>query len=158
VRVPQPEPPGAPPLDARLILVRLAPETVAAVRRRLRRKARKKGYAAGPRQLRGAAWLALLTTLDRSVPADEVLALDRLRWQVELAFKRMKSQLRLDDLQAKEARLARATLLAKLILAALSDQVLGEALALSPSRPASAALPLAARQPDPHRPAHGAPR
>jgi hypothetical protein len=45
------------------------------------------------------------------------------------------------------ARLARATLLAKLIPAAPSDQVLGEAPALSPARPASAALPLAPRRP-----------
>jgi hypothetical protein len=84
-----------------------------------------------------AGWLALLTTLGGEVPAGQAaLALHGLRWQVELAFKRLKGQLRLDGLQAKDPRLARAALPAKLLLAALADQVLGEALALSPRDPA----------------------
>jgi len=55
------------------------------------------------------------------------VALYRLRWQVELAFKRLKGQLRLDDLQPKEPRLARACLVAKLILALLAEQLVGRA-------------------------------
>lgn len=75
------------------------------------------------KQRRSADWLALLTTLDaRGYPAERVVALYRLRWQVELAFKRLKDQLRLGDLQAKEPRLARACLLAKLILALLVER------------------------------------
>jgi hypothetical protein len=56
------------------------------------------------------------------------MAPHRLRRQVELAFKRLKGQVRLDDdLQAKEPRLARACLLAKLILALLADQLVERA-------------------------------
>jgi hypothetical protein len=44
---------------------------------------------------------------------------------IKLAFKRLKSQLRLDGLHAKEPRLARACLLAKLILALLAERLVG---------------------------------
>lgn len=46
---------------------------------------------------------------------------------IELAFKRLKSQLRLGDLQAKEPWLARACLPAKLILALLAERLVGRA-------------------------------
>lgn len=42
---------------------------------------------------------------------------------MELAFKRLKSQPRLAGLQAKDPRLARACMLAKLILALLVDRL-----------------------------------
>lgn len=153
VRVPRPDAPDDPPLDARLILWRRPADVAAAARERARREARRKGYEAGAKQLGGAGWLVLLTTLDDAVPAADVLALYRLRWQVELAFKRLKSQLRLDDLQAKDRRLARSCVLAKLILAALTDQCLGEALALSPSAPGPHAVALAPRPAGARRPA-----
>jgi hypothetical protein len=151
VRMPRPGG-DAPPLPARLVLLRLPPEAAAEARARARRKARRQGSTAGPRRLASAGWPALPTTLGGEVPAEEALALHRLRWQVELAFKRLRGQPRLDDLQAKDPRLARATLLAELVLAALADQVLAEALALSPlgtrdarllaARPAGADRPL----------------
>ena len=66
----------------------------------------------------------LLTTLDAADLAGRAgLALYRLRWQIELAFKRLKGQSRLADLQAKDPQLARACLLAKLILALLVDRL-----------------------------------
>jgi hypothetical protein len=145
VRVLRPDAPDGPPLAARLILWRRPADVAAAARERARREAHRKGYEAGAKQLGGAGWLVLLTTLDGAVPAADVLALYRLRWQVELAFKRPKSQLRLADLQAKDPRLARSCVLAKLILAALTDQCLEKALALSPSAPGPDAVALAAR-------------
>ena len=69
----------------------------------------------------------LLTTLDAAAwPVERVMALYRLRWQIELAFKRLKSQLRLAELPAKDPQLARACILAKLILALLVDRLVGE--------------------------------
>jgi IS4 transposase len=83
----------------------------------------------------------LVTTLDaEAYPAERVMALHRLRWQVELAFERLKGQIRLDDLQAKaasrrDAGLARTCLLAKLILALL----LAERLVAGARRPSRGA-------------------
>jgi IS4 transposase len=111
----------------RLILVRRPAGSAAKSRARLDQKARKRGGTATLKQQRAADRLVLLTTLDAaSWPVERVVALYRLRWQVELAFKRLKSQLRLAELQAKGPRLARACLLAKLILALLVDRLVGQ--------------------------------
>ena len=59
----------------------------------------------------------LVTSLPAEVSAAEVLEAYRLRWQVELAFKRLKSLLGLDRLPARSAALARSWLLAHLIVA-----------------------------------------
>jgi hypothetical protein len=60
----------------------------------------------------------LITSL-KDVAADDILALYRLRWQIELAFKRLKSLAGLDRLPARGAPLARAWIAAKLIIATL---------------------------------------
>ena len=59
-----------------------------------------------------------------------MLAPYRLRWQVELAFKRLKSLLGLGELPARRPELARAWLNAKLVLALLVEDAGGELLAL----------------------------
>jgi hypothetical protein len=60
----------------------------------------------------------LITSLD-GVAADDILALYRLRRQIELAFKRLKPLAGLDRLPARGAPLARAWIAAKLIIATL---------------------------------------
>jgi IS4 transposase len=75
-----------------------------------------------------AGFLMVLTSLPADVGIDEVLAAYRVRWQVELAFKRLKSLLGLDRLPAKSRALARSWLLAHLILALLIDDLTQEVL------------------------------
>jgi len=65
-----------------------------------------------PLTVRSTGYLMLLTSLPFAVSAAEVLAAYRLRWQVELAFKRLKGLLGLDRLPAKSEPLARGWLLA----------------------------------------------
>ena len=60
--------------------------------------------------------------------AEEVVRLYRMRWQIELAFKRLKSLGGFADLQASDPRLARTWLLAHLIAAVLIEASLGEGL------------------------------
>ena len=116
--------PGATWRAGRLVLVRLPEASAARSRARVERQARKRGAAASLKQRRAADWLALVTTLDAEAwPAERVAALYRLRWQIELAFKRLKGQVGLADLRAKDPRLARACLLAKLILALLAERL-----------------------------------
>jgi hypothetical protein len=56
----------------------------------------------------------------------------RLRWQIELAFKRMKSLLHIDRLPAKDPALARPWLHAHLLLALLAEATIDEIEALPP--------------------------
>ena len=75
----------------------------------------------------------LMTTLPpAAMSADAVCALYRLRWQIELAFKRLRSLMGLEEIDAREPRLAKAAVCAKLILAILTESLLGRVLTLSP--------------------------
>jgi IS4 transposase len=76
----------------------------------------------------------LLTSLDReSADTDTVLRLYRLRWQIEIAFKRLKGLAGLADLQAKDPRLVRSCLFAKLIVALLAEEATQNLLESFPS-------------------------
>lgn len=113
-----------PSLPVRLIVLRKSAEAAEQERRRLRRYASKKGRKLDPRTLIAADYLLLVTSLDPSdFPADLVMSLYRLRWQIELAFKRLKSLGHIDRLPAKDAALARSWLYAHLILALLIDDL-----------------------------------
>ena len=79
-----------------------------------------------------------VTSLPASVPAPEVLAAYRLRWRIELAFKRLKGLLGCNRLPAKGEALARSRLLAHLVFALLIDDTAQDLLAVPPSTPCSA--------------------
>ena len=49
----------------------------------------------------------------------------RTRWQIELAFKRLKSILNIDQLKARDPALARSWILAHLIAAVMLEEVAG---------------------------------
>jgi hypothetical protein len=75
----------------------------------------------------------LLTTVAATVlSAAQLLRLYRLRWQVELAFKRLKSLLHLDTLPSRKGPTAKSWLLAKLLAAALAQRLAHPAGPLSP--------------------------
>jgi hypothetical protein len=151
-----------PGLPARLVVVRKTQEAGDKERQRLRRQAKRRGRELDPRSLIAADYMILLTTLDpQEFSAAKVAACYRLRWQVELAFKRMKSLGHIDQLPAKDPDLARAWLYAHLIAALLIDDLTQDFLGFSPSkrrrrRPAGVAL--ANPQDAPHGAAHRHPR
>lgn len=122
-------------MRARLVIRRKAPEHVEAEIKRLRRMAAKNKRELDPRSLVAAEFVVLATSLDEIYPADEILALYRLRWQIELAFKRLKSLLRIDKLPAKSERGGLSWLYAHLILAIAVETSAQEVLDSFPSGP-----------------------
>jgi hypothetical protein len=77
--------------------------------------------------------LWILDTLPKDqVSPTQVLELYRVRWQVELVFKRLKSLLHLDALPSRQGPTARTWILARLLAAALAQKLLDPAGALSP--------------------------
>jgi hypothetical protein len=75
----------------------------------------------------------ILTTLNAAeLPALAVLGLYRLRWQIELFFKRLKSLLHIDTLPSREGPTAKSWMLARLIAAALAQQLVQPSGPLSP--------------------------
>jgi hypothetical protein len=120
---------GKTAVAARLIIARKPSEATLRQHKKLHRKASRKGHKTDPRTLQAAGFMMLLTSLPATAAAaEEVVRLYRMRWQIELAFKRLKSLGGFDDLQASDPRLARTWLLAHLIAAVLIEASLGEAL------------------------------
>jgi hypothetical protein len=75
----------------------------------------------------------ILTTLTAAeLPTLAVLGLYRLRWQIELFFKRLKSLLHLDTLPSREGPTAKSWMLARLIAAALAQRLVQPSGPLSP--------------------------
>jgi len=120
-------------LPLRLIILRLSPAETAKIRKRLRRRAQRAQKKLDPRTLVAAEFLILATSLPAEFyPAEEVLAVYRLRWQIELAFKRLKSLLHIDQLPTRTPAASQSWLYAHLILALLCDDLSQDFLAFSP--------------------------
>lgn len=125
-----------PPLPLRLIIRRKTPEATEATRQELLKAASRKQRAIDPRSLVAAEFLILATSLPvEGYPAEEVLAVYRLRWQIELAFKRLKSLLHIDRLPTYTDAASRSWLYAHLIMALLTDDLSQEVLESFPSGP-----------------------
>jgi len=104
----------------RLIAAKLPAKEAAAARRRARQNARDHGRSIQPQTLMVAGWVLLITTLSASGwAAAAVLRLYRVRWQVELVFKRLKSILRLGQLRGRSRASIEAQVLALLVAWAL---------------------------------------
>jgi hypothetical protein len=124
---------GKDPLPARLLIRPLPTEAANRHRQQLRRNAAKKGRTPSATALRLAGYFCVLTTLPESLASpDVVLELYRVRWQIELFFKRCKGLLHFDPLRAFDPPLVRTYCLAKLIEVALIQCLHEEAIAFSP--------------------------
>jgi Transposase DDE domain len=124
---------GEAALPLRLIIQRKAPEAAEATRLALRRAAIRKGKKLDPRSLIAAEFMIVVTSLRaKGYKAQEILAVYRLRWQIELAFKRLKSLLHMDKLPTRTERTSRSWLYAHLIAALLSDDLSQDFLDSSP--------------------------
>jgi hypothetical protein len=117
----------------RLVLVRKSNESTRLTRKKIAAEASRKGKVAQQRTVDAAAFIFLLTSVPAHDADDVTIAeLYRVRWQVELNFKRWKSIFDLDRLRATDPDLARAYIYAKLIAACIADTIARHARAFSP--------------------------
>jgi hypothetical protein len=108
----------------RLVAGRLPAEAAAAARKRSSHQARKKKHKVDPRTLQAAGFCLLVTSLPAELwSARQVLELYRIRWQIEMHIKRMKSIVLLGDIPARHPDVVRSYILAKLILALLVEDL-----------------------------------
>ncbi len=135
-------------ITGRVCAVRKTEEAIKRTEKQLRRNASKQGEALQPETLEYAKYIIVFTTFDLlTFSADPVLHWYRVRWQVELAFKRLKSLAQLGHLPKADEQSARAWLYGKLFVALLTEQLIRRGQALSPCRSTEAsgraAIPLA---------------
>jgi len=122
-----------PPVSVRISAVRKSKIAIALAHKQLRRKTSKQGSELQPETLIYAEYVMVLTTFpEREFPARLVLELYRLRWQIDLVFKRFKQIAQLGHLPKQDPESAKAWLYGKLFVALLTDKVLAQARALSP--------------------------
>jgi len=122
------------PVALRLVLIKKPPAAAEKARAKARRASQKNQNRIDPRTLASADYVILLTSLAAEEFSISLLgALYRLRWQVELVIKRLKSIVHIDRLPAKSPDLAQAWLYAHLLLGLLLEETAAELDALSPS-------------------------
>lgn len=94
-------------------------------------EARKKRRTVQPRTLEAAGYVIVVTTLTKPSAA-AIMEFYRRRWQIELAFKRLKSLLQLGHLKKIDKDGARAWLQGKLLVACLIEKLILTAERFSP--------------------------
>lgn len=131
----------------RLVAIRKSSHATEKAQRELRREARKKGRTLKHETLKAARYIVVVTDLPpEELTCIQVLEMYRLRWQIELMFKRLKSILGFDRLRAKDDKLSQTYLLTKILGALVIDELSRKALDFFPwgfRLPTSPAEPLA---------------
>lgn len=140
-------------IAARVCAVRKSPETAQKAKERIIKTAKKKGKSVAPDTLETAEYIFALTTLPQAeASSTNVLELYRARWQIELAFKRLKSLLQAGHVPKYDAASARAWIQAKLLTVLLIERLTEEASFFSPwGFPLVAPKPLARIHRSPRR-------
>ena len=118
---------SGPALALRLVAVKKSPQAAEAARRKAHREAQREGYQISKSTLIAAEWVILVTSLavEEFATAD-VLALYRLRWRIELGFKRLKSLIGLQGPPGIDERSARPYVLAHLLMILLLEPFIDE--------------------------------
>lgn len=116
----------------RLIALRQSAEATRRIRRRLRRRAQRNQEKLSAASLEFAEYFMIWTTLPQTFPTTAVLEFYRLRWQIELVFKRMKSILGLGHLPKRDPLSAQAWLEGKLFTGLLIERMVRAAESFSP--------------------------
>lgn len=108
----------------RLIAAPLPPDKAEEARRRIRLRHQRKQHPLNENTLFAAGFVLLLTNLPTETwPGHLILALYRMRWQIELCIKRLKSLLNFDHIRAKDSRVVQTYLLTKLLVAFMIDEM-----------------------------------
>lgn len=104
----------------RLICLRVTEQVASARRRKRLKEAKKKGRTPSKSHLELCDWTFLVTNASAEIlPVETIFPLYRLRWQIELIFKQLKSVLRIHSSNTKNEYRLRCELYGKLIMAVL---------------------------------------
>lgn len=120
-------------LEVRICAVRKTKAAIEKAQLALRRKARKNSTKLKAETLEYAKYVVMLTTFPvEEFTAEQILDWYRMRWQVELVFKRFKQIANLGHLPKHDDSSARAWLYGKLVVALLTEKLLAHAESFSP--------------------------
>lgn len=118
-------------IEVRLCAYKKTAAQALAAQEAIQQAARKKRRKVRPQTLEAAGYVMVVTTLSKP-SAEAIMEFYRRRWQIELAFKRLKSLLQLGHLKKTDKEGARAWLQGKLLVACLIEKLILTAERFSP--------------------------
>jgi len=119
------------PVSGRVCAVRKSEQAIRRAHRRLQRHASKRQSQTKPETWEYAKYVAVFTTVEEAV-ASLILEWYRVRWQVELVFKRLKGLAQLGHLPKYDEQSSRAWLYGKLFVALLTQKLIRVGRDISP--------------------------
>jgi hypothetical protein len=120
-------------IPGRLCAIRKSEHAIALALNRIKSAASKKQRTVKPETLECAKFVLVVTTISPSLFSfEEILEWYRVRWQIELVFKRLKSLAGLGHLPKWDEESARAWLYGKLFVGLLTQKLVRHAEAISP--------------------------
>lgn len=120
-------------IEGRICVLRKTEYAIEQAIKKLKRDASKKQHSLRPSTLEFAKYVIVFTTLPSEYYcASSVLEWYRLRWQIELIFKRLKSLAGLGHLPKHDASSSRAWLYGKLLVGLLVEKLITQARVISP--------------------------
>lgn len=124
---------GTARVAGRICAARKSEEAIRQSLRKLERRANKNGQTLKPETRLYAEYIILFTTFpEEEFTAQAVLECYRLRWQIELVFKRFKQIANLGHLPKHDDDSAQAWLYGKLFIALVTEKLIGHAQSFSP--------------------------
>jgi len=121
------------PVAGRVCALRKTRLAIERAHRKIKTKAQEESRSVNPETLEYAKFVVVFSTFpEEEFSAKEVLEWYRLRWQIELVFKRFKQITDLGHLPKYDDQSSRAWLYGKLIVALLSEKLLQHANSFSP--------------------------
>jgi hypothetical protein len=121
------------PIAGRLCAIRKSEQAIEQAHRRLARKEQDGKGKVTPEKREHACYVLVFTTLPKSRATTwQVLECYRLRWQIELTFKRLKSIIQLGHVPKQDDQSSRAWLYGKLFVALLSQKLIRVGKTVSP--------------------------
>jgi len=124
--------PGGEPVRCRIVAIRKSEPAAAAARKKALRQRNKRGEKIDARTLEAAGYIFVLTNLPEQISVEHVLNLYRLRWQIEMKFKTLKSVLHLGRVPVRTDEGLRVHVFAKLLVALLIDSLIFTGESFSP--------------------------
>ena len=113
---------GKEKIPARVIASQLPEDKKAEAIKRKKRKASKNQSNIQPETLIYAEWVIIMTSLDESYTAEEILDIYRSRWQIELLFKRIKQHFKVTKIRPSTLKYGKALILLWLIIWSLVEK------------------------------------
>jgi hypothetical protein len=121
------------PVAGRVCAIRKSRTAIEQAQRKIRQKAREESRQVNPETLEYAKFVVVFSTFpEAEFSAREVLGWYRLRWQIELVFKRFKQIAALGHLPKYDDQSSRAWLYGKLVVALLTEKLVQHADSFSP--------------------------